>query len=85
MLQREKHTERDREREGPREREHDRVRERIAVRAEVPMSSRDLAHHSHARTLVAGGGACGIIAQSAAYVTVKRRPLASISTPAVGR
>jgi len=29
-------------------------------------------------------GEFGIVLQSAAYVTVKRRPLASVSTPAVG-
>jgi len=58
------------------------------VHAEAPVGSRDLAHahgHTHARTLVAGMGAFSIIWQSVAYVTVKRCPLASVSTPAIGR
>jgi len=35
--------------------------------------------------LVAGVGGLCIVLQSTAYITVKRRPLASVSTPAVGR
>jgi len=89
---RETHRKRQRERGGEREKaregERDRVRERTAVHVEAPAGSRDLAHahgHTHARTLVAGVGEFCIAWQSAAYVTVKRRPLASVSTPAVGR
>jgi len=65
------------------------VRDRTAVCAEAPWaagpSRTRMGTHTHARTLVAGVGAYSIIAQSAAYVTVKWRPLASVSTPAVGR
>jgi hypothetical protein len=83
---RETHRKRHRERGGERERTRQGERQNSSARGSPRGQQGPRARAwAHARTLVAGMGAFSIIWQSAAYVTVKRRPLASVSTPAVGR